>query len=227
MEISTSELLTFYILVLVNTYSFLQLPKVTNLFLALFFLSFYYLAEYFHTVRYRKHHSFLFACRMRHPHFVALSLLEHVLANRLASEWFKKVGVLLCVIGQTMRMVAEFTLQRHFNTTIQYQKKEEHSLCTTGIYRFFRHPSYTGWFYWSLGLQLILNNVFCLVVGVLVSAAFFDQRTKYEEQKLEQFFGNAYRRFKETTWVLIPKLTASNMFVKKLAKYNLFPFATK
>ena len=34
---------------------------------------------------------------------------------------------------------------------------------TDGVYAWFRHPSYVGWLYWSVGTQLILCNPVSLV----------------------------------------------------------------
>lgn len=34
------------------------------------------------------------------------------------------------------------------------QREDSHQLVTRGVYRFLRHPSYFGWFWWSLGTQV-------------------------------------------------------------------------
>ena len=35
--------------------------------------------------------------------------------------------------------------------------KADHLLITTGIYAHMRHPSYVGWFYWSVGTQVSIR----------------------------------------------------------------------
>ena len=62
----------------------------------------------------------------------------------------------------------------------------------------FRHPSYAGWFLWSLGSQLILVNPFCLLAYAYVSFSFFSERIYCEEFMLLKFFGKEYREYQVT-----------------------------
>ena len=59
----------------------------------------------------------------------------------------------------------------------------------------FRHPSYAGWFMWSLGSQLILVNPICLLAYAYVSFSFFSERIYCEEFMLLKFFGKEYREY--------------------------------
>ena len=59
----------------------------------------------------------------------------------------------------------------------------------------FRHPSYAGWFMWSLGSQLILINPICLLAYAYVSFSFFSERIYCEEFMLLKFFGREYREY--------------------------------
>ena len=47
-----------------------------------------------------------------------------------------------------------FTAGSNFNHVVQNEKSETHTLVTSGVYAWFRHPSYVGWFYWSIGTQV-------------------------------------------------------------------------
>ena len=60
---------------------------------------------------------------------------------------------------------------------------------TTGVYAYFRHPSYFGWSVWALGTQLVLGNPVSLVFYAFAAYAFFKDRIPYEEYKLAEFFG--------------------------------------
>ena len=62
----------------------------------------------------------------------------------------------------------------------------------------FRHPSYAGWFLWSLGSQLILVNPICLLAYAYVSFSFFSERIYCEEFMLLKFFGKEYREYQVT-----------------------------
>jgi protein-S-isoprenylcysteine O-methyltransferase len=64
------------------------------------------------------------------------------------------VGVLLCVGGELLRKLAMFTAKTNFNHIVQSVHEEGHRLVTHGVYNYCRHPSYVGWFYWSIGTQV-------------------------------------------------------------------------
>jgi len=46
------------------------------------------------------------------------------------------------------------TAKHNFNHVVQSEKSDNHELITHGVYNLCRHPSYVGWFYWSIGTQV-------------------------------------------------------------------------
>jgi len=107
--------------------------------------------------------------------------------------WF---GFLFCLSGQTFRTVAMITAGQNFNHLIEEEKKQEHTLVTYGVYSLVRHPSYTGWFIWSVATQVILFNPICIIAYTYVSWRFFQDRIAYEEMTLVHMFGNDYEKYK-------------------------------
>lgn len=78
-------------------------------------------------------------------------------------------------------------------------------LVTKGAYRWMRHPLYTGsllvlWLFPSFSL-----NMFAFLVGVTL---YFIIGARYEERRLEAFFGQSYREYKARTPMFIPTLKA-------------------
>lgn len=65
-------------------------------------------------------------------------------------------------------------------------------MVTNGVYSWFRHPSYVGWFYWSIGTQIVLINPFCIPAYGIASWLFFKSRVFIEEITLLNFFGQDY-----------------------------------
>lgn len=55
-------------------------------------------------------------------------------------------------------------------------------LVKTGLYSLVRHPSYTGFFVWAVGTQILLANPVSTVVFVGVLWRFFQQRIQSESQ---------------------------------------------
>ena len=68
--------------------------------------------------------------------------------------WLSATGLLMVVFGECLRKAALFTAGSNFNHVVQNEKSETHTLVTSGVYAWFRHPSYVGWFYWSIGTQV-------------------------------------------------------------------------
>jgi protein-S-isoprenylcysteine O-methyltransferase len=119
-------------------------------------------------------------------------------------EWFffPIPGILLCVVG--LGVLAQHHARQSFTHEAQESKRDVHTLNTTGVFQYLRHPGYFGWFWYTVGTQVLLANPFCLPAFAVVSFMFFRDRIEYEERKLIQFFGQEYEDFRKKTPVLIP-----------------------
>lgn len=123
-----------------------------------------------------------------------------------AVTWAVRLGLLLVCVGHLFRIGAMWTAEHNFTHTIQDELRKEHKLVTSGIYRYLRHPSYCGWFWWAVGTQVLLGNPVCTVAFAFVAFQFFKVRIPYEEDRLLQFFPSQYPAYRERTWVGIPGL---------------------
>jgi len=117
---------------------------------------------------------------------------------------FTILGFLMAIVGQAIRTMAMITAGSNFNHIIEDEKRSDHSLVTFGIYQYLRHPSYFGWFWWSIAIQVMLMNPIALIGSALVSWRFFDERIKAEEGTLVDQFGEDYQRYRACTPVGIP-----------------------
>lgn len=102
------------------------------------------------------------------------------------------VGVGMCVTGECLRKLAMWHAGKNFNHIVQDTKRDDHILVTTGVFAWMRHPSYVGWFMWSVGTQLTLRNPICLLGYTVTSWCFFAERIHIEEYILVDFFGDDY-----------------------------------
>ncbi len=83
-----------------------------------------------------------------------------------------------------------------FATVVRIQEDAGHAVCTTGPYRFVRHPGYVGGALQSLALPLMLGSPWALIPGglaalLLVARTALEDRTLQEE--LEGYRGYAGR----------------------------------
>lgn len=114
------------------------------------------------------------------------------------------VGVTLCVAGEVMRKLAIITANSNFNHVVQFKKADDHRLVTHGVYGLVRHPSYVGWFWWSIGTQIILGNPVCTLLYTAVSWKFFKDRIYVEELTLLNFFGDDYVEYQKNVPTGLP-----------------------
>lgn len=76
------------------------------------------------------------------------------LAELKQITWLSTVGLVMVIFGDCLRKAAMLTAGSNFNHIVQNEKSDTHTLVTSGVYGWFRHPSYVGWFYWSIGTQV-------------------------------------------------------------------------
>lgn len=107
------------------------------------------------------------------------------------------IGLCLVLFGELFRKLAMYTAGTNFNHYVQETHHKDHILVTSGVYSLVRHPSYFGWFYWSVGTQILLANPICIVLYALASWKFFESRIKFEEYYLIRFFGRQYTDYQK------------------------------
>jgi protein-S-isoprenylcysteine O-methyltransferase len=113
-------------------------------------------------------------------------------------------GITIVIMAQSIRTAAMATCGESFNHFIQTSKKDNHVLVKHGIYRYLRHPSYVGFWYYSVGTQVVLGNWMSMVAFAMAGWAFFSRRIPYEERSLIHHFGDDYYEYAKDTYIGIP-----------------------
>jgi protein-S-isoprenylcysteine O-methyltransferase Ste14 len=114
------------------------------------------------------------------------------------------VGILSSVcalLGLGIAIVARRTLAGNWSGSVTF--KEDHSLITTGIYRYMRHPIYTGVLLMFIGTALLVGTLGALV-GFLIAFLTLWFKLKQEEDLMKRHFPRDYPAYTERVKVLIP-----------------------
>jgi protein-S-isoprenylcysteine O-methyltransferase Ste14 len=108
--------------------------------------------------------------------------------------WLRWLGLATAVASGLLLVWTFRHLGRNLTDTVVTRK--DHTLVTSGPYRYVRHPFYLSFALGVLGGSLVTANWFILLGGS-VPLAFLAARTRIEEQKLIDRFGGAYRSYME------------------------------
>lgn len=113
--------------------------------------------------------------------------------------WGMYLGILISLTGAAL--VLSGWNQIHKN----YWSKEEGKgkLVTTGIYRYIRHPQYTGFFMITLGMMLEWATLPLIILYSLLLVLYY-KLAKREELDIEKEFGSEYLEYKKKTKMFIP-----------------------
>lgn len=136
------------------------------------------------------------------------SILEWAIFRNPLSIWevnrISMIGLGFILMGLSIRILAIWSLGSSFSATVQI--KEKQALITSGLYKYLRHPSYTGAWCMLMGYGLFLNAILgTLLMGIGLFFA-YQKRIKTEELTLVDAFGKRYQEYQSRTFRMIPLL---------------------
>lgn len=117
--------------------------------------------------------------------------------------WFT-AGLALMLAGALLRQWAMGALGERFTGIVTI--RADHELADSGLYRYVRHPSYTGAFMIWAGLGLALTNGVSLIALVAAAVLAYGLRVRAEEAALIEAFGDRYRAYARRTRRFVPWL---------------------
>jgi protein-S-isoprenylcysteine O-methyltransferase Ste14 len=120
--------------------------------------------------------------------------------------WLRWLGVAACAAGGGLMIWTFRRLGKNLTDTVVTRR--EHTLVMNGPYRWVRHPFYASGTLFALGASLSAANWF-MIVGTALFIGLIVLRTRTEEEKLLERFGESYRAYMERTGRFVPRLRAS------------------
>ncbi len=124
--------------------------------------------------------------------------------------WMRWIGVGLGAAAGVLLIYTFHTLGKNLTDTVVTRKV--HTLVTHGPYRWVRHPFYVSGALAVLANALAAANWFLFLTGAPV-LTLLAIRTRIEEAKLIERFGDAYRSYMERTGRFFPRITRGSRTV--------------
>jgi protein-S-isoprenylcysteine O-methyltransferase Ste14 len=113
-------------------------------------------------------------------------------------------GIALTALGIATAIWARLSLGSNWSGMVTLKK--DHELVRSGLYRWIRHPIYTGILAGMVGSAVIQGYVRCWIGAVLVLLAFY-LKARREESFLREEFGVGFEEHFKHTGMFLPKLT--------------------
>jgi protein-S-isoprenylcysteine O-methyltransferase len=123
---------------------------------------------------------------------------------RVSGSVIPVIAIIVMATGLVLRWVAMITLGRYFSPHVEIA--DDQPLTISGIYRYVRHPAYTGIILVFIGLGLAFANWLSLVSVASLSMAGIANRVRIEEAALFDHYGDSYASYAAHTKRFVPYL---------------------
>ncbi|MFX1539050.1 MAG: methyltransferase family protein, partial [Promethearchaeota archaeon] len=114
------------------------------------------------------------------------------------------IGTVLLVFGGLLLLFNRIHLGKYGGPKLVIE--EEHQLITTGLYKFVRHPMYSGFLILFFGYSLAFGSILMTITITTVLFLIFKTRMDIEEKLLITEFGEEYSTYMKRTKRLFPLL---------------------
>jgi protein-S-isoprenylcysteine O-methyltransferase Ste14 len=118
------------------------------------------------------------------------------------AHWLRSVSLLVLIAGLALRWSAILTLGKSFSSNVAIHATQR--VLKTGLYRWMRHPSYTGLLLCIFAVALHTRNWISILIIAVPSTAAVLYRIHVEEVALREHFGQEYIEYSAITRRLIP-----------------------
>jgi len=118
------------------------------------------------------------------------------------AHWIRVASLAVLVLGLVIRWIAIFTLGKSFSANVAIHATQ--TVHKSGLFRFVRHPSYTGLVLILFAAGLYTRSWLGLAVMAIVPTAALLYRIHVEEIALREAFGSEYEDYSSVTRRLIP-----------------------
>jgi protein-S-isoprenylcysteine O-methyltransferase Ste14 len=128
------------------------------------------------------------------------ALDKPLISHSVGIQW---AGVILTVAGFIVAFLARKTLAGNWSASDKAVFTKGHELITTGVYRYARHPMYSGFLLMFLGTVLFAGSISAVILFLFVLFALWFSLRR-EEKLLIEHFPQEYPAYKKRVKALVP-----------------------
>ncbi len=112
------------------------------------------------------------------------------------------IGFTFLIVGAILMVISRLQLGKYGTPVVH--TGEDHKRVNRSLYKYIRHPMYTGGLLVSFGPFLAFRSLFVLIGIIIINIPILSMRIKIEEDTLIGAFGDEYREYMKNTKRLIP-----------------------
>lgn len=120
----------------------------------------------------------------------------------LFPTWSQVIALLFGVLSVSLSTWA-FVSNPFFSAVVRIQEDRGHTVCSSGPYRYIRHPGYAGGILWYLITPVVLDSLW-MVIPIGISAVLTIVRTALEDRALREELPGYQAYAQETRYRLLP-----------------------
>jgi protein-S-isoprenylcysteine O-methyltransferase Ste14 len=120
-----------------------------------------------------------------------------------APRWLATLGLLIELLGIWLALGARFQRGYFSNGA---DRNAHRAFIRNGLYRFIRHPIYTGEFFVLLGWPFEYGAPITLLIYAVLGSVFVNRRIRRDEADMIAEYGDAYVAYMRVTDRMIPNL---------------------
>lgn len=124
-------------------------------------------------------------------------------ANYRLPDWLGWIGIVLIICSLLVFWRSHYDLKSNWSPTLEIRKS--HTLITTGIFAYIRHPMYASQWLWVIAQPLLLQNWLAGPTNLLFFIVFYLLRVRAEEKMMIDTFGKKYLDYKASVGAIIPR----------------------
>ncbi len=219
----TIRKLLFFLIIQVMYYNFLYIlfiPEIYSIFRYLVVLIAYYIITFLDTIlrplqdeerdpESDKFTIILILLFLGNPFFLIASIIEkNMLIEPYFAFWNQSLisimGLLLFIMSSVLMLLGRVQLGKYATGKLSIQ--EGHELIEQGLYKYIRHPIYTGGIIGGFAYLVAFNSIIIAVVYACIVFIVFNKRATYEEKILREKFGQDYISYQKRTKRYLPYL---------------------